>query len=329
MSADFSVRKALLLWILFFLICFGLGYPILNRYDPGKIEGTSDARGYCDEVRNPLSVFSYRPLVPALAKPFYWMANGRINTWNPALFGMLVATSILTTATAVTIIAIGLRCSLSYGTSLVGAMLFLVNFAVPNWNLAAYIDSGEAFFLALVTWSLLSARWYLLPVWAIPGSLAKETFAPFAFVFAIVWWLTDRPVRFGRLLWILALGFLACVAVLLSFSSSGGLFSGAWHYTTGMAVYSQVGFLHALLRCLRAREFWYTFIWLLPLGLLRLNRLDRRWVWATAATFLLALLLGAYNDALGNTARALFNISGPLLSLSAAVLLTNRQSHPA
>ena len=209
-----------------------------------------------------------------------------------------------------------------------------VNFAVPNWNLAAYVDSGEALFLALVTWSLLSARWYLLPLWAIPGSLSKETFAPFAFVFAIVWWLadrpqidrsqTDRPRRLGKLLWALALGFLACVSVLLSFSSSGGIFSGVAHYTAAMAAYTKVGFFQGLLRCLEARELWYTFIWLLPLGLLRLYRFDRRLLWATAATFLLALLFGAYNDALGNTARALFNISGPLLSLSAAALLTER-----
>jgi hypothetical protein len=80
---------------------------------------------------------------------------------------------------------------------------------------------------------------------------------------------------------------------------------------------------------LKAREFWYTFIWLLPLGLLRLKRMDRRWIWATSATFLLALLFGAYNDALGNTARAFFNISGPLLSLSAAVLLTDSQPQRA
>jgi hypothetical protein len=325
----FSARKALLLGFLFFLICFGLGYPILNRYDPGKVPGTSDAAGYCQEVTGPLSVFSYRPLVPALAKPFYWMAEGRIGTWNPALFGLLVSTSILTAATAVTVIAIGIRCGLSYATSLVGALLFLVNFAVPNWNLAAYVDSGEAFFLALVTWSLLSARWYLLPLWAIPGSLSKETFAPFAFVFAIVWWLadrsqTERPRRLGKLLWALALGFLACVSVLLSFSSSGGIFSGAAHYTTAMAAYTKVGFFQGFVRCLEAREFWYTFIWLLPLGLLRINRMDRRWILAAAATFLLALLFGAYNDALGNTARALFNISGPLLSLSAAALLTGR-----
>jgi hypothetical protein len=324
-----SARKALLLGLLFFLISAGLGYPILNRYDPGKLPGTSDAAEYCGEVTSPLSVFSYRPFVPALAKPFYWLANGRISSWNPALFGMLMAASILTAATAVTIIAVGLRCGFSYSTSLVGALLFLVNFAVPNWNLAAYVDSGEALFLALVAWSMLSARWYLLPIWAIPGTLSKETFAPFAFVFAIVWWLADRPLRFGRLLWIAALGILSCVAVLFQFASSGGLFSGTANYTSAMAAYTSVGFFHGLLNSLMAHELWFTFIWLLPLGLLGIKQIDRRWVWAATATFILALLLGAYNNAQGNTSRALFNIAGPLLSLSAAALLTKRESQRA
>jgi hypothetical protein len=71
----------------------------------------------------------------------------------------------------------------------------------------------------------------------------------------------------------------------------------------------------------------------LPLGLLGINRrtnhFDRRWLWATAATCLLALLFGAYNNAQGKTARALFNIAGPLLSLSAAALFTKGESHPA
>ena len=307
----------------------GLGYPILNRYDPGKLSGMTDAAEYCGEVTSPLSVFTYRPFVPALAKPFYWLANGRISTWNPALFGMLMAGSILTAATAVTIIAIGLLCGFTYPTTLLAALFFLVNFAVPNWNLAAYVDSGEALFLALVAWSLLSARWYLLPLWAIPGTLSKETFAPFAVVFAFTWWLTERPLRFGRLLWIAALGILACAAVLFQFTSSGGLFSGVAHYTSAMAAYTGVGFFHGLFRCLMAHELWFTFIWLLPLGLLGINKIDRRWLWAATATLILALLLGAYNNAQGNTSRALFNIAGSLLSLSAAALLTNRESQPA
>lgn len=328
MSNQLSIRNGLVIGLLFFLICFGLGYPILNRYDPGKIPGTSDAAGYCDAVRSPLRIASYRPLVPMLAKPFYWIAVGHMESWDPALFGMLMATALLSAATAVTIVALGLRCGLAYSTSLLGALLFLVNFSVPNWNLAAYIDSGEAFFLALVAWSLLSSRWYLLPLWAIPGSLCKETFAPFAALFAFTWWAAERPLRPRRLLWIAALALLSAATVLLCFSSGYGIFRGAMSYSRGMNALAQVGFLHALLGNLTAHEFWYAFIWLLPLGLPRLRRMDRRWIWATAATFLLALLFGAYNNALGNTARAFFNIAGPLLSLSAAVFLAERPARP-
>jgi hypothetical protein len=45
-----------------------------------------------------------------------------------------------------------------------------------------------------------------------------------------------------------------------------------------------------------------------------------------AVTFSLALILGGYNNALGNTTRAFFNIAGPLLSLAAAVFLTQGSS---
>ena len=178
----------------------------------------------------------------------------------------------------------------------------------------------------MITWSLLSGRWYLLPLWAIPGSLSKETFAPFAVIFSLIWWLADRPIRVSRLAWILALAFLACCAVMLSLSGGGAFYSGAFEYTWKMGVRSGVGFMSALLRCLAAREFWYIFVWLLPLGLLGIRRMDRRWVWATTGAFLLALLFGAYNDARGNTSRALFNIAGPLLSLAVAELLTRSKS---
>jgi hypothetical protein len=317
MRPQISIRNALIIWPLFFMICFGLGYPILNRYDPGKVPGTSDAAGYCETVRAPLSI-SYRAFVPWLAKPFYLLAKRRIASWDPALFGMLMATSILTASTAVAIVAIGLQCGFEYTTSLLGAFLFLVNWVVPNLNLSGYVDSGEAFFLAMVTWSMLSNRWYLLPLWAIPGSLSKETFAPFAVAFAIIWWVTDRPIRGSRAVWIGSLALLSCGAVLISLSGIGG---GAAGYTVGMREYMDVGFFPALVRNLTAHEFWFTFVWLLPLGLLSIRCMDRRWVYATAGTFLLALLMGAYNDALGNTTRAFFNIAGPLLSLAAANFL--------
>ena len=45
-----TVGRRALLWLLFFLICTGLGYPALNRYDPAKIEGTSDVAEYREIV---------------------------------------------------------------------------------------------------------------------------------------------------------------------------------------------------------------------------------------------------------------------------------------
>lgn len=180
----------------------------------------------------------------------------------------------------------------------------------------------------MLTWCLLTNRWYLIALWAIPGCLTKETFAAFSLVFALIWWFLDRPRKPSRIAWMALLAVLSCLAVMAEFRAPGHFFLPALQYSAQQNVYGRVGFFHALLRCLMAREFWYVFLWLMPLGLVRIVRMDRRWVWATAGTFLLALLFGAYNDALGNTARALFNIAGPLLSLSAADLLTRLARRP-
>ncbi len=62
-------------------------------------------------------------------------------------------------------------------------------------------------------------------------------------------------------------------------------------------------------------------LWLIPLGVWRLKRLPRPWVGGAAAAGAAALAMGAYDDALGNAARAVFSAVGPLLSVSAALLL--------
>ena len=159
----FQFARALLLGPLFFLICFGLGYPILNRYDPAKFPA--------HRMRRATAIWSETRSISPPTAPWFLPWQSLSIGWRrgESPVGIPLSSECswphpsFTAATAVIIIAIGLRCGFSYVTSLVGAMLFLVNFAVPNWNLAAYIDSGEAFFLALVAWSLLSARWYLLP----------------------------------------------------------------------------------------------------------------------------------------------------------------------
>jgi hypothetical protein len=38
--------QKIVLWLLFFFICLGLGYPTVSRYEPGAVDGLYDARAY-------------------------------------------------------------------------------------------------------------------------------------------------------------------------------------------------------------------------------------------------------------------------------------------
>ncbi len=50
LNAPMTLERVGLVWLLFLLICLGLGYPIFNRYDPTKLEGASDVGVYRDIV---------------------------------------------------------------------------------------------------------------------------------------------------------------------------------------------------------------------------------------------------------------------------------------
>jgi hypothetical protein len=322
-----GIRYFLILWPLFFAICFGLGYPTLRRYDPRQTEGLSDTVKYYAittgaDTSGFKELFRCRVLVPYVARPFYWFARGYLPTWDSAFFGLLMANALFCATTACFVVSIGNRLFNDLGVALVGAMLYLLSFAVPNLQLSALIDSGEACFMAAVVWSLLTGRWYLLPIWGLFGALAKETFVPFSSLFAFSWWLTER--REGRThasesKWIVALAVIGLTTVSTVHSSVAGQFRWPWDIA-GQAR-APVNFFVALWRCFAERSFWYVFGWLLPLGIWRLEYFPKPWLIASVATSIFAIILGAYNNAGGTVGRATFDILGPLLSLSVALLL--------
>ena len=170
-----SLKKFVLLWPLFFLICGGLGYPSLRRFDPRVTAGLSDTIKYyaittgADQSAY-ADRFKVRVLVPSVARPFYWFALAHFPTWNPVFFGLLVSASIFCATTACLIVSIGGKVFGNPTVGLIGALLYLLNFAVSNLQLAGMIDAGEACFMAAVTWSLLSDKWWLLPLWGLFGS---------------------------------------------------------------------------------------------------------------------------------------------------------------
>jgi len=239
------------------------------------------------------------------------------------MFGLLVAESLFVSGTVTVLAILALDQIGSYSVAVGSALLYLVNFAVPNLRLIGFVDSAEAFFLLLVAWSLSREQYGFLPLWAIGGALAKESFVPFLIVFTAAWWLACRKTekeRAGNIVWIalswaVALGTLT----LLQWRITGLLRSPIQF---GMELHRHLSYVVHLRQVLRDGNLWYTFVWLLPLGILRLRRFSFPWRAATAATCVCAVALDAYYGAApGAVARAFFTIAGPLLTASAAWLL--------
>jgi hypothetical protein len=325
--ARIKIAREITLWFLLFLICLGLGYPTLNRYDPRTVGGMSDSVWYYDLVtsgpRAAEREMRIRLLVPYLAKPFYRVAKGRLGTWEPVFFGLLVANALLTCTTAYFLVLVGYRQVGDYGTALLGAALYLLNFGTANLRLSGLVDSGEGCILMLVAWTLLSDRWWLLPLWGVLGTLAKESFVPLSMAFGVTWWLVSarrNSNRFSRGLSVAAMAISALVTMTLVESAVVG--HAVWPWEFAVAINSRSDYAANFVRSLLDRNFWYIFVWLLPLGVWQLRRLPRTWVVATACTVFLGLVLNAYNGAVPGTAgRVTFDIGGPILSLSVAVLL--------
>jgi hypothetical protein len=327
--AGVPCSRLLLLFLIFFSICWGLGYPMLNRIDwrqaPG---GLDDVVFYASLVTGPPTsdlneYMQFRMLVPYLARPIYHMAQNHIGTWDPVMFGLLMVNSLFVALTVTLLLIVVHRQRGSYAVALGSGFLYLLNFAVPNLRLAGMIDAGEGFFLMAVVWSLLREEYWMLPVWGLIGATAKESFVPFLMVFSFSWWLCSRR-ELGRpstaaiwtvTSWIAALSSLTALQWRITH-----VFRSPLRF--GLYLHQNSAYLGHFLSSVGNRNLWYIFFWLLPLSLLRLWRLPRNWRVATAATSATAFALDAYYGASpGSIGRALFSIAGPLLCASAAIFL--------
>jgi len=331
-----AAARIALLFCIFFLIAGGLGYPILNRFDPRQTPGLSDVKTYAALVTGTagpdaedMRFRRFRVLVPWLAKPFYWLARGRSSSWDPVMFGLLAADSLFVAGTAVLIVILGNRKLGSSAVGVVGALLYLVNFAVPNLRLVGLVDAGEGFFLLALLWSLSEFQLWALPVIAVLGALTKESFIPFSIVLTSAWWFSTRPDRGNegnrprnRFLpdaaWIetsWALSFAAMIALQWSIT---GRFVSPLQF--GLDLHRGGG--SYLAPSLHDRNLWYIFLWLLPAAIPNLRRLPKSWLIPVGATCVMVFVLDAYYGGSPETVgRALFSIAGPVLSLSSALFL--------
>jgi hypothetical protein len=256
------------------------------------------------------------------------------------MFGLLVADSLFVVGTAVLIVILGNRQLGSSAVGLVGALLYLVNFAVPNLRVVGLVDAGEGFFLLALLWSLSEFELWALPVIAVLGALTKESFIPFSMVLTAAWWFSTRPDRdiernadhrnedrnharshsLPGATWILTSWMLGLAAMVALQWSITGRFASPMQF--GLALHRGDDYLGHLASSLHDRSLWYIFLWLLPTAIPNLKRLPKAWLIPVGATCAMAFVLDAYfGGAPGTVGRALFSIAGPVLSLSSALLL--------
>ncbi len=319
-----TLPRSLLLWCLFFATCLGLGYPTLNRYDPRKM--LPDSASYCklatDGPGQVEGYFRFRVLEPYLVRPIYHLAEDRVGSWDPLIFGFLVVNAFFVAGIAYMTFAIGGRLFGESPVALVAAMLYLLNFAVANAQLAALVDAGEAFFLMALILAMYLERWWILPLLGILGALTKESFVPFSLVMAAAWWMLSKPRHGAAATWIAVMAAAQFTAITMLQSSILGHLVWPWSFAAGLDSHSShfMNFLISLID----KDSWFILIWLLPLGLLRVRQFPRAWLGAAATAGATALLLNAYHTkpgAEGGTGRYIFNVAGPLLCLSAARFL--------
>lgn len=318
------------MWGVFFCACFTLGYPTLNRYDARELG--PDWKVYYAAVQHkedPTDFpFAARVLAPAVARPFAAMARGRLGTWDPVWFGLLVANSLFVASAAWVLLQIALRVTGDAALALLSCTLFLLNFVVPDLWLSGMVDGAEALLLLLLAWALFEARWWLLPLIGMAGGLAKQSFFPMATVFAGTWWLAcpckeRKPVR---LVWVGGLAAASMAAMMLAQRAETGTMIWPWTVGTAWSGGRTQGSLALnLLHCFADHRFWFAFVWLLPLGVWRLKRLPRPWVAASLATGALAAVLAAYGNIGGSLNRPLFEAVGPVLTVAAAMLLAEKR----
>jgi hypothetical protein len=321
-------RSAIVLWLLFMLICVGLGYHGIRRYVPWET-GMTDVWQYGHMVTGTVETTPhthrwYRVLIPWLARPVHALLRGRTGGFNPVLLALLAVNAAAMSVAATALVVIARRLALDDAAGLLGACLLLLNVWVGNAYLVGLVDAGELCAGVLWTWTLLDRRWWALPPIAVAGAMAKETFVVFAAVMAAVWWWMEwRRSPHARAAAAAIAGAVAAglaAVLLVRWMISGGVSTPL--EIAGSLARPGPGVLRRVVWHVADPDFWAAFLWLGPLGLWSVRRVPAAWMVGAAAAAGLAFVMGVHAMAgASNVGRPIFSLLGPPLSLAAAVTL--------
>jgi hypothetical protein len=311
------------LWGLFFLLCLGLGYSAVKRYDVRTVGGMSDTARYHAIVEGQTEelapIWLHRALLPVAARPVYWLLKGRTGSWDPVQTSLLVCNAALVALAAQFVYLMGLRTDRPQ-SALPGALLYLLNFQVTNYLLAGMVDSLQAATFAVLPYFLAQGRWKLVFLAAIAGAAGKETTLVLVTAFTGAWVL-KRGQYYGRFAVMTAAAAAGTQVVPLLI---GGTPSNFLALAEGQQYYTGRGIVESLWGCIKPWNLWFTVGWTLPFAWTERRGIAGDWASGCLTSAIAILALGTWSDAGPNIARPLFNVCGPLLCLATAQYLVGR-----
>lgn len=328
-------RQAVLLFCVFLVVCFVLGYPCLGRYDPATTHGLTDSQEYFTMMRfdydhaNP--PYKYRILVPSLAGillPAFTKVHP--STWNPSTLALLVVNSMLLAGAGLLLCMLALRIGCGAAAAIVSPFIFLTCFPVANSFLSGLVDSGEVFCMLLLFHAAAKRRWRLVPFIVVVGALAKETFIVFMVVFLATFWIVSyiaEKKRNAPLAIYSLVSLILGIAALFFVRKLVGEAAYAPHdFSLGRiaAMVSPIYFFECL------KDFFfssgallYTFAIILPFGLMRIKKLPLWFVAGSGAMGTAAYIAGAYAGISSDLFRPMFTTLGPAFSIASAVFISD------
>jgi len=156
-----STARAALLDLLLMHAAWAI--PSSTAFDPRQTPGLSDVKTYASlatgaAILDPedMRFRRFRVLVPWIAQPFYRIARGRVGTWDPAMFGLLVSTRCSSPNRRSDCHARAVLWSARRPVSrwLGGRVAVSGQLRRPECPLVGLVDAGEGLFLLALLWSL-------------------------------------------------------------------------------------------------------------------------------------------------------------------------------
>ena len=171
-------RTNFVLFFLFGMICFSLGYATLTRWSPGFDIGNDSVMYYRMAEGNPevAPPFRFRILTPSLVKAVMpLMAKVPHGSWNVTSMSFLAVNTFFLSLAGfclmhITFLLLGDRI-----IALMSAILFITSFTAVNQYLAGMVDAAESFFLASIVLCSLRGWWMMVPLLLGLGALGKDT----------------------------------------------------------------------------------------------------------------------------------------------------------